>query len=50
MTLANTHRENLFSNKTEALTKSMNMNIWVSGTLNQLFYTSIKFSKKERSQ
>ena len=50
MTLANTHRENIFSNKTEALTKSMNMNIWINGTLSKPFvkgsYTSIKFFKK----
>ena len=29
--------ENTPSNKTEALTKSKNMYIWVIGTLNQLF-------------
>ena len=38
------------SNITEALTKSMNMYIWVIGILNQLFirdsYTPIKFLKK----
>ena len=39
------------SNKTQALTKSMNRDIWVVGTLkNKLFmrgcYTEIKFSKK----
>ena len=32
-----THRENAPSNKTEALTKSMNICISVVGTLNQLF-------------
>ena len=36
-------------NKTKGLTKSMNMNIWVVGTSNQLFirgsYTKTKFSK-----
>ena len=31
-----THGQNVLSNKTEALTKSMNMNIWAIGTLNQL--------------
>ena len=45
-----TDRENAPSNKTPALTKSMNMGIWVVGTTNQLFirgsYTEIKFSKK----
>ena len=45
-----THRENKPSNKTETLTKSMNMYIWVIGNLNQLFikgyYTQIKSSKK----
>ena len=45
-----THREKAPSNKTPALTKSMNMDIWVVGTSNQLFkrgsYTEIKFSKK----
>ena len=43
-------RENTPSNKTEALTESMNMYIWAIGILNQLFirdsYTQIKFSKK----
>ena len=38
------------SNKISALTKSMNMDIWVVGTMNQLFirgsYTETKFSKK----
>ena len=32
-----THRENASSNKTRALTKSMYMDIWVVGTLSQLF-------------
>ena len=31
------HRENAPSNKTQALTKSMNKDIRVVGTLNQLF-------------
>ena len=39
------------SNKTKVRTKSINMDIWVIGTLNQLFiirgsYTEIKFSKE----
>ena len=32
-----THREKAPSNKTPALTKSRNMDIWVVGTSNQLF-------------
>ena len=32
-----THWKNATSNKTPALTKIMNMDIWVVGTLNQLF-------------
>ena len=40
------------SNKTPALTKSMNMVIWVVGTSNQLFirgsYTANKFSKEKK--
>ena len=45
-----THCENTPSNKTEALTKRMNIYVWAIGKLNQLFisdtYTQIKFSKK----
>ena len=45
-----THRRKAPTNKTPALTKSMNMDIRIVGTLNQLFirdsYTEIKFSKK----
>ena len=45
-----THREKAPSNKTPVLSESMNMNIWVVGTLNQLFikgsYAETKFSKK----
>ena len=41
------------SNKIEALKKSMNLDIWVIGTLNELFkrgsYTQIRFSKKVSS-
>ena len=40
--------ENTLSNKTQALTKSMNMNIWINGILNQIFKrgfsSQIKFS------
>ena len=32
-----THREKAPSNKTPALTKNMNMDIWVVGTSNELF-------------
>ena len=35
--LKDTHREKAPWNKTPALTKSMNMDIWVFGTSNQLF-------------
>ena len=44
------HREKTPSNKTPALTKSMNMDNWVVGTSNQLFirgpYNETKSSKK----
>ena len=47
--LLDNHRENTLTNKTQVLTKSMNMAIWVIGTLNQLFirgsYTEINFKK-----
>ena len=33
----NTHRKKAPSNKTPTLSKSMNMDIWVVGTSNQLF-------------
>ena len=43
-----THRENAPSSKTQEYTK--NIDIWVVGTLTQLFirgsYTAIRFSKK----
>ena len=46
----NTHRENAPSNKTWELTKSMNMDTWIIGTLNQPFkkgsYTKLTFSKR----
>ena len=49
--LKDTHKENTPSNKTEALTKSINMYVWVIGASNQLFirgsYNQIKFSKKK---
>ena len=44
------HRENAPSNKIQTLAKITNMDIWVTGTLNQLlkeyFYIRIQFSKK----
>ena len=53
-THSDTHRENTPSNKTEVLTKSIDMYIWATGILNQLFircfYTQAKFSKKWTSQ
>ena len=49
-TLKDTQREKTPLNKTQSFTKSMNMDILVVGTLNQLSirgsYTEIKFSKK----
>ena len=46
-----THREKDSSKRTPALTKSMNMNIWVVGTSNQLFitcsYIETNFQKKK---
>ena len=49
-TFKDTHREKKSSNKIQGLTKSINMDIWIIATLNQLFmrgsYTQIKFSKK----
>ena len=45
----NTHREKAPSNKTLELTESVNMDIWVVGTSNQLFirgsYTETNFPK-----
>ena len=50
--LKDTYRENTPSNKTQALTKGMNTDIWVIVTLNQLFkrgsYTQFFFSKKKK--
>ena len=46
--LKDTHREKNPSNKTQARTKIVNMDIWVVGTLNLVFirgfYNEIKFS------
>ena len=48
--LKDTHREKSSSNKTPALTKSMDMDIWVVVTSNQLLVrgslSETKFSKK----
>ena len=48
--LKDIHRVKEPSNKTSALTKSMNMDIWAVGTSNQLFIrgssTETKFSKE----
>ena len=50
MLFKDTHGEKVPSNKTQAFTKSMSMDIWVVGTLNLVSvrgsYNSIKFSKK----
>ena len=50
MVLKETPKENTPLNKTEALTRGMNMEIWVVCTSKQLFttgsYGQIKFSKK----
>ena len=50
LSFKDTHRGKAPSNKTPAHTKSMNIDIWVVGTLNQLFIrgsdTETKFSKK----
>ena len=47
-----TRRENAPSSKTQEYKKSMNIDIWVVGTLTQLFirgsYTAIRFSKKNK--
>ena len=51
--IKDTQRGNIPSNKTQTLTKSTNMDIWLIGTLNQLFirgfYAQNKFSKKQSS-
>ena len=50
ISIKDTHKEITPSNKTQALAKSMNVDIWVICTLNQLFirgsYTQNKFTKK----
>ena len=49
MFLVDAHREQAPSNKTQALTKSLNMDIWVVGKLNLFIRGSDnenKFSKK----
>ena len=43
-----THRRNTHSNKTQALTKSVNMDISVVGIFNQLFVTGFYTQKKNR--
>ena len=52
--LKGTLGENAPSNKTETSTKSMNMGVWIVGTLCQLFitdsYTKTKFSKKKKKK
>ena len=42
-----THREKAPSNKTPALSESMNMDIWVFGTPDQLFITGSYTEKKK---
>ena len=48
--LKETHWVSALRNKTQAVTKSINLEIWLNGTLNQLFkicyFTLFKFSKK----
>ena len=48
--LKDTHRESTPPNKTQAVTESINTDIWITGTVNQLFiracYTKIIFYKK----
>ena len=46
--IMDTHREKAPSNKTPALTKSMNTDIWVVGTLNQeVLRLKINFQKNK---
>ena len=40
-----TYRENTLSNKIQALTKSMDMEIWAGSTLNQLLRVLPKLTK-----
>ena len=48
--LKDTHRENAPSNKNQTLTESMHIDIWIVGTLNELFirdsYTEVNFSQQ----
>ena len=44
-----THREKAPSNKTPALSESMNMDIWVFGTPDQLFITG-SYTEKKKSK
>ena len=41
------HREKAPSNKISALTKSMNMDIWVAGTSDQLFIRDLNLSESK---
>ena len=43
-----THREKAPSNKTSALTKMINIDIWVVGTSNQLFIRGSQTQKKKK--
>ena len=45
-----TQREKALSNKTPALTKSTNMDIWVVGTTNQLLRGSLTETKFEKNE
>ena len=51
--IKDTNRQNAITNKTQMLTKGMDISIWIIKTLSQLFIrrssTKIKFSKKLRS-
>ena len=51
--IKDTQWKNTVSNRTQVVTKTIDMGIWVVGTLIQIFikssYTETKFSKKESS-
>ena len=51
--IKDTQWKNIVSNRTQVVTKTIDMGIWVVGTLIQIFikssYTETKFSKKESS-
>ena len=47
MILKDTHKEKALSNITQALTKSMNMNIWIKSTLYKRFLNRNKILKKK---